>query len=114
MRLAFIYQPVKNLTEALDFYRDQLGLEEAWREGTEAAALKLPGTDVGLMLDQDEREDKVGPFFVVDDVVDFYTKNQQTLDFLWEPRPIPPGMYTAFTDPSGNVIRLMDTSAERG
>jgi catechol 2,3-dioxygenase-like lactoylglutathione lyase family enzyme len=31
MKLTFIYQSVKALPAALAFYRDELGLDEAWR-----------------------------------------------------------------------------------
>lgn len=113
MRLAFVYTPVKDLKEALGFYRDRFGFEEAWREGDLAAGLSLPGTDVKLMLDADDRETGTGPFFVVDSVADFFEANRDSLDFLFEPREIPPGLYAAFTDPSGNVVRIMDTSRER-
>jgi hypothetical protein len=36
----------------LALYRDELGWEEAWREGDTTVSLKLPGTDVQLMLDR--------------------------------------------------------------
>jgi catechol 2,3-dioxygenase-like lactoylglutathione lyase family enzyme len=112
MKLGFVYLPVKDLKESLAFWR-ALGFEEKWREGEEAAGLTIEGTDVGIMLDVDDREYPAGPFFVVDDVVVFHEANAGTLKFVIEPRDIPPGRYAAFEDPSGNVIRIMDTSADR-
>lgn len=46
--------PVTNLRAALALYRDRLGWQEAWREGEGTVALKLPGSDVQLMLDLSE------------------------------------------------------------
>ncbi len=112
MRLRFLYQPVKDVAQAAAFYRDELGLQEAWREG-EAVAFTLPGSNISLMLDQDPDEATGGPFFVVEDVVDFYERNRDRLSFLGAPTPIGPGMYVRFTDPSGNVIRVMDDTTSR-
>jgi hypothetical protein len=47
MKLTFIYQSVKGLPAALAFYRDELGLDEAWREGESTVAFELPGSPVG-------------------------------------------------------------------
>lgn len=108
MRLRFIYTPVEDIEAAAVFYRDVLGLEEAWREGASTMAFKVPGSDVAIMLDQDPSEGPSGPFLVVPSVAEFYERNRTRLAFLEEPRRIPPGMYARFTDPSGNVIRIMD------
>lgn len=112
MKLRFVYMPVKSAGEALAFYRDALGFDELWREGEETIALKTGG-DVALMLDEDTTDTKAGPFFVVEDVRDFYARNKSALSFLGEPRRIPPGWYVTFEDPSGNVLRLMDDTESR-
>ena len=44
----------------------------------------------------------------------FYEDNSGSLSFVITPRDIPPGMYAAFTDPSGNVIRVMDNTKDNG
>jgi catechol 2,3-dioxygenase-like lactoylglutathione lyase family enzyme len=115
MRLRFWYQPVGDLETAAAFYRDTLGLEEAWREGS-TMAFGLPGSDAKLMIDEDPAENGAGLFFVVPNVAEFYESNRGRMAFLEEPRSIGPGMLVRFTDPAGNVIRLMDdtTSEERG
>ena len=51
MKLAFVYVPVQDMSRALAFYRDTLGLEELWREGDGTVALRAPDDEAGLMLD---------------------------------------------------------------
>ena len=63
MKLEFLYAPARDLQAALALYRDALGWEEAWREGESTVSLKLPGTEVLLMLDERSRW-RVGPIFV--------------------------------------------------
>ncbi len=113
MKLSYVHHPVKDLKAALAFYRDHLGLEEAWREGDSTAALKLPGTEVQLLVDEDPNEEKAGPTLTVESVDAFYQEHKGKLHFLFEPRDIPPGRYSAFVDPSGNVIRLIDLTHEQ-
>lgn len=114
MHLSLIYLPVKDLKAALALYRDTLGFEEAWREGEFTAGLRLPGTDVQLMLDQDSpADDKPGPFFAVDDVDAFYAERQGQLAFVAPPKDIPPGRYVAFDDPWGNRVHVLDMSKDR-
>jgi catechol 2,3-dioxygenase-like lactoylglutathione lyase family enzyme len=113
MKLSYVHQPVKNLKAALAFYRDTLGLEEAWREGDFVAALKLPGTEVQLLLDQDPNEEAAGPTFAIESVDAFYREHKGKVHFLFEPRDIPPGRYSAFKDDSGNIVRLIDASREQ-
>lgn len=112
MRLGFVYTPVKDLNSALAFYRDTLGFEEAWREGAHTAGLKVDGTEVGILLDEDPKEGAAGPFFVIEDVTKFYDEHNKDLSFVITPREIPPGMYAAFTDPSGNIVRVMDNTKD--
>lgn len=114
MKLSLIYVPVKDLEAALALYRDTLGFEESWREGELTAGLRLPGTEVELMLDQDAPDgDKPGPFFQVDDVDAFYAQRRHELAFVAPPKSIPPGRYVAFDDPWGNRVHVLDLSAER-
>jgi catechol 2,3-dioxygenase-like lactoylglutathione lyase family enzyme len=114
LKLAFVYLPVADLTAALAFYRDTLGFAEAWREGERTCALQLPGTDVGLLLIEDTTPGLMpGPVFLVDSVMDYYARNKGTVTFSSEPAPIPPGYQVNVTDPSGNVLGIMDASRER-
>ena len=73
-KLSITYVPVRDLKSALKFYRDQLGLEEAWRMGDSTVAFKLPGTDIELMIDlfEEGAPDTVGPMFLIPSVDEFY------------------------------------------
>ena len=112
MQLAFVYLPVSDLKAAVGFYRDTLGLKEAWREGDHTAAFAVDGTDVQLMVGvpADQSDSDVGPLFIVDDVNDFVA--QHALRLRFQPREVPPGMLAAFEDPAGNLIRVMDLTKE--
>lgn len=111
MKLTFLYQPVKNLEEAVAFYRDQLGLDESWREGETTAAIRLPGSEVELMLDVPPDEGPpwgAGGFYAVDSV-DEFRRTHPDLD--WQGMiEIPDGKGAAFLDPSGNTLHVFDQS----
>lgn len=114
MRLAYFYQSVSDLPAALAFYRDALGFDEAWREGDSTVAFQLPGSPVQLMVDQRPSEEErweSGAVFEVDDV-DTFTKEHDGFRWLGETLDIPGGRLAAFADPSGNVIHVLDQSAE--
>jgi hypothetical protein len=42
MKLEFLNVPTRDLQASLALYRDELGWEEAWREGDSTVSLKLP------------------------------------------------------------------------
>ena len=112
MKLLFMDYPVENLKESLAFYRDVLGFEEAWREGDHTVALKMPGSDVQLMIENDEVGLTPGAVFLVDSVDEYYKEKKDILSFVKEPMDIPPGRYAIFQDNSGNLIRILDFSKE--
>jgi len=108
VKLAFLYQPVADLKQALAFYRDDLGFEVAWREGETTAGLKLPGTDVRLMLDVDDG--LPGPVFQVESVDAFYDQHQARYPWTQTPVDVPGGRWAIFVDPEGKPVRLLDES----
>ena len=110
MKLVFMYYPVKSLNESLAFYRDTLGFEEAWREGENTVALHMPGTDVRLLIEDDEFGLPAGGVFLVDSVDDYYREYKETVEFIKEPVTIRPGRYTIYKDASGNLLRIIDFS----
>ncbi|MDF2700418.1 MAG: hypothetical protein K0Q49_1976 [Haloplasmataceae bacterium] len=112
MKLVFLYQPVKNIEESMAYYKGVLGFEEAWREGEHTAALKLPNSDVKLMIEDDGSESEVGGMFLVDSVDKYYKENKEKIEFVKKPMDIPPGRYATFKDISGNIIRILDFSKE--
>jgi catechol 2,3-dioxygenase-like lactoylglutathione lyase family enzyme len=114
MKLEFLYAPTHDLQAALALYRDELGWEEAWREGESTVSLKLPGTDVQLMLDATDPDGAFGPIFVLDDVKRFFAERPAALRASAEPDEIPGGFLAMFQDPSGHTIYVMDQSTEEG
>jgi catechol 2,3-dioxygenase-like lactoylglutathione lyase family enzyme len=112
MKLVFLYHPVKNLKESLTFYREDLGFEEAWREGNHTVALKLPETEVQLMIEEDNEGLTAGGVFLVDSVDEFFDEKKNMLRFIKEPIDIPPGRYAIYEDYSGNPMRIIDFSKE--
>lgn len=112
MKLLFMDYPVENLKESLAFYRDVLGFEEAWREGDHTVALKMPGSDIQLMIETDEVGSTPGAVFLVDSVDQYFEDNKDIINFIKEPIDIPPGRYAIFQDNSGNLIRILDFSKE--
>jgi predicted enzyme related to lactoylglutathione lyase len=113
MKMVFMSQPVKEMKKAVTFYRDVLGLEEAWREGDQTVAFKT-NADTQILLEEDHDEHTYGPggVFLVDSVDEYYRQNKATLKFLKEPCDIPPGRYAIFSDESGNPIRILDMSKQ--
>ncbi|MGE7603523.1 VOC family protein [Peribacillus sp. NPDC097675] len=81
MKLAFLCHPVKYLKGSVRYYREVLGFEEAWQEGDHTVALKLPGSDVQLMLEDDGDGFPPGGVFIVDSVDRYYEENS-TLEFV--------------------------------
>jgi predicted enzyme related to lactoylglutathione lyase len=113
MKLEFLYTPTRDLQASLALYRDELGWEEAWREGESTVSLKLPGSDVQLMLDAtDDGNSPFGPLFVLDDVRRFNAERPDGLSITSEPQEIPGGYLATFEDPSGNTIYVMDQSLD--
>lgn len=81
-----------------------------WREGDRTVALRIPDTDVQLMLEDYDDGFTAGGIFLVDSVDDFYKENQGKCHFVKEPHDIPPGKGAAFEDVEGNVMQIIDLS----
>jgi predicted enzyme related to lactoylglutathione lyase len=77
-------------------------------------SLKLPGSDVQLMLDasEDDPDSAFGPIFVLDDVRRFNRERPRGLRVTSEPQEIPGGYLAQFEDPFGNRIYVMDQSLD--
>ena len=105
----FIIMPVHNIKSALAFYRDRLGLIEAWREGERTVSFQLPNTDVQLLISLVEEGSPLtaGPGFTISSADAFYATNQGKLDFLSAPVDIPPGRLVIAKDPAGNTLQFL-------
>ena len=112
MKLEFLYTPVTDLKAALALYRDALGWEEAWREGDSTVSLRLPGTDVQLMLDETESGQGFGPIFVVESVEKFHAERPGELRTREEPQEIPGGSMVTYEDASGHALYFLDQALE--
>jgi catechol 2,3-dioxygenase-like lactoylglutathione lyase family enzyme len=106
---SFIIMPVHNMKSALAFYRDQLGLIEAWREGEGTVAFRLPNTEVQLLVSLVEAGSPLtaGPGFTLSSADEFYAAHQGKLDFLSAPVDIPPGRLVIAKDPAGNTLQFL-------
>jgi len=106
---SFIIMPVHNMKSALTFYRDQLGLIEAWREGEGTVSFRLPNTEIQLMVSLVEEGSPLtaGPGFTLSSADEFYAANQGKLDFLSAPVDIPPGRLVIAKDPAGNTLQFL-------
>ncbi|WP_157724895.1 VOC family protein [Virgibacillus phasianinus] len=109
MKLVFLFYPVKDLHRSLAFYK-KLGMEEDWWADKDTVALNIPGSDVKLMLEKDESEEKLTPggMFLINSVEQFYRKHKEDFHFVIEPCDVPPGRYAAFEDESGKTVRVVD------
>ena len=105
MRLTFLYQPVTDVQASLAFYRDELGWEEAWREGDETVALWLPGRIAQVMLSTTEQP--AGPMYLVDDLQSWIGEHPK-LEIVVPAYPIPGGAVAGFGAPAGNVFYVFD------
>jgi hypothetical protein len=108
-KMSFVYMPVRDMKQAL---RDQLGLDEAWREGNGTVVFKLPGTEIELMLDlvDENSQATAGPAFIIPSVDEFYAAQEGKLAFAHKPIDIHPGRQVTVLDTSGNMLHLFDMS----
>jgi predicted enzyme related to lactoylglutathione lyase len=114
MKLEFLYAPTRDLQASLALYRDELGWEEAWREGDSTVTLKVTGSDVQLMLDATDSDAATGfrPIFVLDDVTRFVAQLPRGLRVTSEAQEIPGGYLAILEDPSANTIFVIDQSRD--
>ena len=105
MRLTFLYQPIKDLVAAVEFHRDQLGLDEAWREGEETVAFWLPGRVAQVMLSTTKQP--AGPMYLVDDL-DAWVLSHLGVTVSIAKYAIPGGSVAGFAAPGGNTFYVFD------
>ena len=106
MKLTFIYAPVPDLAAALPFYRDTLGLDEAWREGDDTVAFHTPDRKAQIMVSVNTDETP-GAMYLVDSVAGFLAERPR-VELFMGPRPIPDGSVAGIHDPAGNAIYIFD------
>lgn len=103
---------VPNLQSAVNYYRDVLGLVVV-REEKRIASLRLRDDTTELVLHTDPDLPAEAAYYLVDDVRDLYNRRAALkLAFAGPPTPVSRGYRAAAKDPFGNVLLLLDRSAE--
>jgi|SRR5688572_32872051 len=99
---------VPDLETGLAFYRDLLGHELIWRSAT-AAGLRLPETDVELVIQTEEQRQEID---LLVDSADAAAKfiEQAGGKVIVPPFDIQIGRCAVLEDPWGNPLVLLDTS----
>ncbi len=105
MKFVFLNQPVTDLDEAVTFYRDVLGFEEAWREGEDTVSFYVPDRSAQIMLVTDGLP--AGPMYLVDDA-QAWTAGHADLPVRVPRMEIPGGAVIGFDGPGGNVFYVFD------
>jgi predicted enzyme related to lactoylglutathione lyase len=105
VRLVFLYVPVTDLPPAATFYRDVLGLDEAWREGEDTIAFQLPDSPVRLMVSTSGKAP--GPMYLVPSVEEHLAAHAD-LQVTVPVEEIPDGVVVGLSDPAGNTFYLFD------
>ena len=100
--------PIPDVDAALAFYSANLGHELIWRSN-KAAGLKLPGSDVELVLHRGDRPMETD--LVVDSVPEALARFTSAGGrVLKGPFEIQIGLCAVVADPWGNVLVVLDTS----
>ncbi len=105
---------VPNLQSAVSYYRDVLGLRLV-RQEQKIASFRLQDDATELVLHTDPDLPAEAAYYLVDDVRDLYKRRVALkLQFTSAPAPVSRGYRAAAKDPFGNVILLLDRTAEAG
>jgi predicted enzyme related to lactoylglutathione lyase len=106
---------VPQLESAVKYYRDVLGLTQSPKKSATVASFKLgeeQGTELVLHADPDLPAEAT--YFLVDDVRDLYNRRAELqLKFAAPPAPVTRGFRATVKDPFGNVLLLLDRTADR-
>jgi len=105
VELVYVYQPAQDVAAAAAFYRDRLGYEETWRDGTDTVAFQLPGSSAQLMVSTTPQPP--GLMFRVEDVVAWASERPELTVAV--PRfAIPGGSVLGLDGPEGSVFYVYD------
>src|SRR4051812_6152522 len=103
---------VPQLESAVRYYTETLGLKLI-RQNPTIANFRLPGCDTELVLHTDPDLPAEATYYLVDDVRDLYKRRDALkLKFTAPPTPVSRGYRAAVKDPFGNVLLLLDRSAD--
>ena len=110
MKLTFQYVPSPDLSAAVAFYGEVLGLDEAWREDDGTVAFWAPDRSVQLMVATTDQP--AGPMYLVDDAA-AWAAAHAGVPVRVPSYPIPGGTVAGFADPNGNVFYVFDQRQRR-
>ena len=105
MKLVFMYQPTDDLAGAVDVHRDQLGLDEAWREIDDTVAFWLPDRSVQIMLSATQQP--AGPMYSVNDV-DMWIGEHPDVVVAVDKFEVAGGFVVGLTAPGNNIFDIFD------
>jgi hypothetical protein len=105
MKLTFLYHPVEDIPTAAAFHRDELGFEEAWREGDDTVAFWLPGRTAQIMVSTTNQP--AGPMFLVESV-DGWLGDHPGVGVAVDTYDIPGGEVVGLVGPNGYVFYVFD------
>ena len=104
---------VPQLESAVNYYRDVLGMKVI-RQDARLANLQLADGDTELVLHTDADLPAEAIYYLVDSVRDLYQRRAALkLTFVSPPSPVSRGYRATVKDPFGNVLLLLDRTAEK-
>jgi len=105
---------VPQLESAVKYYRDVLGLKPSPKKSATVASFRLDEHGTELVLHADPDLPAEATYFLVDDVRDLYNRRAELqLKFASPPAPVSRGFRATVKDPFGNVLLILDRTAER-
>jgi catechol 2,3-dioxygenase-like lactoylglutathione lyase family enzyme len=103
---------VPQLESAVRYYKDVLGLKLLKQSAT-IASLAFASSETELVLHTDADLPAEGVYYLVDDVRELYRRRDELkLKFSAPPAPASKGFRATVKDPFGNVLLLLDRSAD--
>jgi catechol 2,3-dioxygenase-like lactoylglutathione lyase family enzyme len=105
VQLKFLYHPVSDIEVAATFFHDQLGFEEAWRDGSLTVAFRIPDGSAQVMCSLTDQPP--GPMYLVDDLDDWINAHPDVKVSVAK-AGIPGGSVAGFSSPGGNTFYVFD------
>ncbi|UVY85422.1 hypothetical protein NLU66_07485 [Brachybacterium sp. NBEC-018] len=105
MQLTFLFQHTDDLAADEAFFRDELGWQEAWRDGGRKIAYRVP--DAGCQVMVSETDQPAGPMYLVPDLAAWIDAHPGIAGPV-PPYRIPGGQVAGFTAPGGGAFYVFD------
>jgi catechol 2,3-dioxygenase-like lactoylglutathione lyase family enzyme len=103
---------VESLEAAVRYYRDVVGLK-LLKQDPRLASFRLGDGDTELVLHNDADLPDQATYYLVDSVKELFERREELkLKFAGPPTPVSRGFRATVKDPFGNVLLLLDRTAE--